>query len=119
MNVGKATYGLSCGFMIWFYHVRDYHRIIFDYLGLSSSCIAVGCWKPRILINLRRFQVVGSIDADGQTFLKLANGDGWVFSKGIAGKWVGKTIAEPLSATQEGPDNSNEAFEFRETVKRI
>jgi hypothetical protein len=41
---------------------------------------------------------------------KLTNGDGWVFSKGIAGKWVGKTIAEPLVAQDEGPDSSNEAL---------
>ena len=40
---------------------------------------------------------------------KLTNGDGWVFSKGIAGKWVGKTIAEPLVAQDDGPDSSNEA----------
>ena len=44
---------------------------------------------------------------------KLTNGDGWVFSKGIAGKWVGKTIAEPLVAQDEGPDSSNEAFFWR------
>ena len=40
---------------------------------------------------------------------KLTNGDGWVFSKGIAGKWVGRTIAEPLVSQEEGPDSSNEA----------
>lgn len=41
---------------------------------------------------------------------KLTNGDGWVFSKGIAGKWVGRTIAEPLVSQEEGPDSSNEAW---------
>eukprot|EP00913_Durusdinium_trenchii_P030558 g28622.t1 len=99
----------------------------------------------------QQFQVSDSIVADGQTFLKLgtcltdrshvflegnwawteieepidcaklANGDGWVFSKGIAGKWVGQTIAEPLTAAELGAD-SNEVIKalkraFREPLK--
>ncbi|CAE7874505.1 unnamed protein product, partial [Symbiodinium sp. KB8] len=35
----------------------------------------------------QQFMVTDIIDSDGQSFLRLANGDGWVFSRGIAGNW--------------------------------
>mmetsp|Transcript_34608 Transcript_34608/g.74676 ORF Transcript_34608/g.74676 Transcript_34608/m.74676 type:complete len:165 (-) Transcript_34608:102-596(-) len=78
----------------------------------------------KILEEGQQFQVEDTIEADGQTFLKLTNGDGWVFSKGIAGKWVGKTIAEPLVAQDEGPDSSNEVIKaikkaIREPLKEL
>ncbi|CAK9105254.1 unnamed protein product [Durusdinium trenchii] len=34
---------------------------------------------------------------DGQTYLKLADQDGWVFGKGIAGEWRGKDIVVPVA----------------------
>ena len=78
----------------------------------------------KILEEGQQFQVCDTIDADGQTFLKLTNGDGWVFSKGIAGKWVGRTIAEPLVSQEEGPDSSNEVVKalkkaIREPLKEL
>lgn len=43
------------------------------------------------------FDVSEVVESDGQRFLKLANQDGWVFSQGVAGKWLGKAIVEPVA----------------------
>lgn len=64
---------------------------------------------PAARLTRRQFAVI-SFFLQKNVPRKLTNGDGWVFSKGIAGKWVGRTIAEPLVSQEKGPDSSNEAW---------
>lgn len=40
------------------------------------------------------FEVAEVRQSQGQTYLKLAEQDGWVFTKGIAGEWSGKDIIQ-------------------------
>mmetsp|Transcript_3429 Transcript_3429/g.8123 ORF Transcript_3429/g.8123 Transcript_3429/m.8123 type:complete len:280 (-) Transcript_3429:41-880(-) len=49
-----------------------------------------------------KFTVLDVIKTQGQHFLRLEDKNGWAFDKGIAGRWVGKPIAERIKDGKEG-----------------
>merc|ERR1719229_125619 len=51
----------------------------------------------------------------GQTFLKLAKQEGWVFTKGIAGRWSGQDIALQV---RDGLEKDAQAESFVQSVER-
>ncbi|CAE8735072.1 unnamed protein product [Polarella glacialis] len=57
------------------------------------------------------FEVEESRAVDGQTYLKLASQDGWVFTRGVAGKWADRNIVELIKdvdvANEKGKDFAN------------
>lgn len=61
----------------------------------ESTKLKNGEWFGALEPN-QVFRVSEERAKDGQTYLKLADQDGWVFLRGIAGKWAGKAIVEPV-----------------------
>ncbi|CAK0866208.1 unnamed protein product [Prorocentrum cordatum] len=51
----------------------------------------------------------------GQVFLKLANQEGWVFTRGVAGRWSGQEVALQV---REGLERDAEAEAFVQGVER-
>eukprot|EP00446_Apocalathium_sp_SHHI-4_P043717 CAMPEP_0177344172 /NCGR_PEP_ID=MMETSP0368-20130122/27970_1 /TAXON_ID=447022 ORGANISM="Scrippsiella hangoei-like, Strain SHHI-4" /NCGR_SAMPLE_ID=MMETSP0368 /ASSEMBLY_ACC=CAM_ASM_000363 /LENGTH=251 /DNA_ID=CAMNT_0018805659 /DNA_START=51 /DNA_END=806 /DNA_ORIENTATION=- len=51
----------------------------------------VGVFEPEDI-----FKISETRSSNGQTFLKLADQDGWVFAVGIKGEWAGKPIIQAV-----------------------
>jgi len=85
--------------------------------GTASTTSAVRLYRALVGIAIRRGPDVGSDKTGwsvragnvfevteemqgvgGQRYLKLKNGDGWVFTQGVSGAWLGKPIVEPAKA---------------------
>eukprot|EP00913_Durusdinium_trenchii_P014254 g13372.t1 len=64
--------------------------------GAESKKLKSGEWVSVIKAG-EFFQASELKQKDGQTYLKLADQDGWVFGKGIAGEWRGKDIVVPVA----------------------
>eukprot|EP00931_Biecheleriopsis_adriatica_P022549 TRINITY_DN14452_c0_g1_i1.p2 TRINITY_DN14452_c0_g1~~TRINITY_DN14452_c0_g1_i1.p2 ORF type:complete len:127 (-),score=29.79 TRINITY_DN14452_c0_g1_i1:40-420(-) len=46
------------------------------------------------------FEVSEVRQSQGQTYMKLADQDGWVFARGIAGKWEGQDIVQAVPESE-------------------
>eukprot|EP00434_Breviolum_minutum_P040191 symbB.v1.2.035708.t1/scaffold4874.1/size33602/2 len=67
--------------------------------GAESAKLKSGEWVSVIQAG-DFFQASELRSKDGQTYLKLADQDGWVFGKGIAGEWKNRDIVVPVAESE-------------------
>lgn len=63
-------------------------------------------------------EIVQPTTPDGPGFLRIVEEGGWVFDRGIAGRWIGKPIIEQVEEEADQAEVSREAM-VKETLKRM
>mmetsp|Transcript_115195 Transcript_115195/g.229457 ORF Transcript_115195/g.229457 Transcript_115195/m.229457 type:complete len:126 (+) Transcript_115195:39-416(+) len=61
-------------------------------INVREMCDVQSAKTGRIIEQGEKFQVQGSGAVGPQRFFKLADGPGWVFQRGVAGRWLDKDI---------------------------